>query len=354
MKIENIDQNFKVETIDGFDDIIFMDIRCEPFSVYGLYCYKTEPFFCRMPNTIAKTVNEGVLALSTNTAGGRIRFATDSSVIAIRCKMPSISRMPHMPLCGSSGFDLYEHIDGVDIYLQTFVPPYDMCNGYQALRQVSNDGKLHKYTIHFPLYNDVTFVEIGIKANARLERGAAYRDIKPIVYYGSSITQGGCASRPGNAYQNIISAKRNIDHINLGFSGSARGEAVMAEYIASLDMSLFVCDYDHNAPTSEHLSETHEALYRTVRSVHPTLPILFLTRPKAQYNADEEKRLDIVYRTYQKAHNDAPELAHFIDGRTLFGPTYADACTVDGCHPNDAGFVCMADAIGNEIDKILK
>ncbi len=353
MRIEDIDKNLKVETVLGRDDLVFADVRSEPFRVYGLYDYKNQSVFRRLPEEVARATNPGVYDLHTNTAGGRVRFSTDSPYIAIRCRMPRITRMSHMAFTGIAGFDLYEHQHGLDLYRQTFIPPFDMTEGYSSMHLVSEDGAMHNYTIHFPLYNDVESLEIGLVSGSRLEAGPAYADIKPIVYYGSSITQGGCASRPGNAYQNIISARRNYDHINLGFSGSAWAEDVIAEYIAGLEMSVFVCDYDHNAPDQHHLEKTHERLYRTVRDKHPNLPILFIS--KADYLAHETTiwRRDVIFNTYRKAYDENRRVG-YIDGYAMYGVSWRDACTVDGTHPNDAGFLRMADVIGPEIERLLR
>ena len=199
MRIDEIDKNLKVENALGLDDIVFIDVRRDPFSVYGLYDYKNQPVFRRLPEDVAMATNPGVHGLHIHTAGGRVRFSTDSPYIAIRCKMQSVTHMPHMPLIGMSGFDLYEHKMGVDTYIRSFMPNWDMKNGYESVQHIYNDGKMHDYTIHFPLYNDVISLEVGLKEGSALTGGAKYADIKPVVYYGSSITQGGCASRPGNA-----------------------------------------------------------------------------------------------------------------------------------------------------------
>ena len=353
MRIEEIDKNLKVESALGLDDVIFMDVRRDPFCVYGLYDYKNQPVFRRLPEDVAKATNPGVHGLHVHTAGGRVRFSTDSPYIAIRCKIQCVTHMTHMPLVGIAGFDIYEHRGGVDNYLRSFIPPWDMKDGFASVQQVG-EGGMRDYTIHFPLYNDVISLEIGLKEGSAVGGGVKYADLAPIVYYGSSITQGGCASRPGTAYQNIISARRNIDHINLGFSGSARGEDAIVNYMASLDMSVFVCDYDHNAPTAEHLEATHEKLYRAIRDRHPDLPIIFVTKPDNLYTDDAARRREIIYRTYRKAYAENPKRAGYIDGCSLFGAEYHDCCTVDTCHPNDAGFVRMASVIGAEIDRMLK
>jgi len=115
--------------------------------------------------------------------------------------------------------------------------------------------------------------------NARVNGGKKYRDELPILYYGSSITQGGCASRPDHAYQALIAKWNNIDYINLGFSGNAKGEDIMVDYLASMDCGLFVCDYDHNAPTAEYLKNTHYCLYKRYREKQPSWLPLVLVKP---------------------------------------------------------------------------
>ena len=132
-------------------------------------------------------------------------------------------------------------------------------------REIVADGKEHTFTINFPLYQGVNSLYIGLKEGSVIKEAPEYETTAPFVYYGSSITQGGCASRPGSAYQNILSRHLQWDHINLGFSGSCKGEDEMAYYIASLDMSVFVYDYDHNAPTVEHLKNTHEIFFKKIK-----------------------------------------------------------------------------------------
>ena len=116
-------------------------------------------------------------------------------------------------------------------------------------------------------------VLIELEDDAKLETPTPYTLERPMVFYGSSITEGGCATRPANAYTALLSRWLDADYINLGFSGSAKGEMEIANYIAGLDMSVFILDYDHNAPTIEHLAETHEPFFKMIRS------ILLMVRP---------------------------------------------------------------------------
>ena len=134
------------------------------------------------------------------------------------------------------------------------------------------------------------------------------------------------------------------DCINLGFSGNAKAEDEMAQYIKALNMSLFVYDYDHNAPTLEHLSETHSRMFATIRQAQPELPILLLSRPKYRLDQEEKQRLEVIKSTYDTAISDGDRNVYFMDGPTLMKYAKCDG-TVDGCHPNDLGFYSMAKAI---------
>ena len=208
-------------------------------------------------------------------------------------------------------------------------------------------------TVNLPLYNGVDELYVGIAPDAKLEAAAEYRPLPPTVYYGSSITQGGCASRPGNNYPAILSRRFGVDFLNLGFSGSARGEKAIADYIAGLPMSAFVYAYDHNAPSVEHLAATHEAMYLTIREAHPHIPVVMITRPKPYYNKEEIERRNVVLKTYENAKARG-EWVYFVDGEHVSDVLGGDGITVDGCHPNDLGFACVAAALEPLFEEIYK
>ncbi len=199
-------------------------------------------------------------------------------------------------------------------------------------------------TIHFPLYSNVDKLYIGLADGAVIEQPAPYQIRKPIVYYGSSITQGGCASRPGTSYQGFVSREIDADYLNLGFSGNARAEEEMAKYIGSLDMSLFVYDYDHNAPSVEHLKNTHERMFLEIRERHPGLPVVMMSRPKLYLSEEELARLEIIKATYENALARGDNNVYLIDGRELMAWAGNEG-TVDTCHPTDLGFLSMAKAL---------
>lgn len=335
--ISKVDKNFTVKSQIDKKDIKFYPIDRAPFKVYGVF--KENGKFRRIPEKVARAVSDGVFRLHANTAGGRVRFATDSPYIAISVEMDSVGKMPHFALTGSAGFDLYADNE----YVKTFVPPFDIENGYEGVIEFENSAK-RQITINFPLYSDVKELYIGLKEDSLLERPEPYKNKKPIVYYGSSITQGGCASRPGMSYQAIISRTFNYDYINLGFSGNAKAEDEIAEYIKKLDMSVFVYDYDHNAPSVEHLQKSHEKMFKTIRNENPLLPVIFMSRPKYFLDEEENIRQGIIEATYLNAVSSGDKNVFFLDGRKLTA-LCKDSGTVDNCHPTDFGFASMAQAL---------
>ena len=352
MKTTDFDKNLVVDTDISEKDIIWFDVKNEPFALSGVFYDESRGQYLRMPQEIADRVNDGVSWLNTNTAGGRVRFITDSSFIGIRAVMENCPLMPHITLAGQSGFDLYRKTERGELYERTFMPPMGMKTGYSS-GQVF-DGERYEYTINFPLYDGVKELYVALKKDAFLSAPGKYAYEKPVVYYGSSITQGGCASRPGNSYQAMISRMLDTEYINLGFSGSCRAEDVMADYINGLDMSVFVLDYDHNTPSVEYLEQTHGKFFRAIREKHPELPIVILSAPDSLLRGgDFMKRRDIVKATFDAAIAAGDENVAFVDGLTLFEGELFDSCTVDGCHPNDLGFYRMAQKTGAAVKAAL-
>lgn len=345
--IADIDKNFKVETNIKKDDIRFYNALNTPCKVYGVFHENGR--YLRMPEAVAKTVSVGVCQLNSNTAGGRVRFKTNSPYIAISAKMGAIGKMSHFALTGSAGFDLYIKDRNTDKYIGSFIPPFDIKDGYESLIELGT-AEMREVTINFPLYSEVCDLYIGISDAAVIEEADEYKVKTPVVYYGSSITQGGCASRPGNSYQSIISRRFNCDYINLGFSGNARAEKEIADYIKRLDMSLFVYDYDHNAPTVQHLADTHEIMFKAIREENTDLPIIMMSRPKYYLDESEKQRLDIIENTYNNAIAAGDKNVYMISGKTLMNMAGNEG-TVDNCHPNDLGFASMAQVLGDMIEK---
>ena len=351
IRIEDIDQNFKLETTIQREGLQFLNVAKDPFTVHGLI--RMSDRWVRMPLDIAEKVSSAVYNLSKCTAGGRVRFTTDSPYIAIKTLQPATGTMPHMPLTGYAGFDLYIG----ENYCRSFIPSesLQMGNGYESVidlipENVAPYGNMHTFTINFPLYHDVYELYIGLKEGSVLETAPDYAITTPFVYYGSSITQGGCASRPGTCYQAWISRWFDADYINLGFSGGAKGEDEIADYVAGLSMSAFIYDYDHNSPTYENLVATHEKMLRKVRKAHPDVPIICASRPCFPLNPEEIARRDLIASNVEKLRAEGDKLISFVPGNELIALGGIDG-TVDYCHPTDLGFYSMAIRFALELEK---
>jgi len=342
MRVEDVDKNLKVDKSIDKTGLNFYYFEDKPFKVYGKLERGEDGRLYRVPRDVAERTNSGVLTLCTNTAGGRVVFRTDSGRVAIIAKYgEAVYHGSHFPLTGSVGLDLYEGRK----FLGGFVPPYDMPNkAYESVVAIPGERVERELTINLPLYSDLTELYIGLDEDATLLAASPYKYEKPVVYYGSSITQGGCASRPGSAYQAHLTRWLDTDHINLGFSGSAKGEDSIVDYMASLDMSVFVSDYDHNAPTVEHLDKTHLLLYRKIRAAHPDIPIIFVTRPNGILTEDRLKRKAVIKKTYDTALAEGDKNVYFLDMAEAM-PFEGDEGTVEGSHPTDLGFYFMAKAL---------
>lgn len=347
MDISKIDKNFKIETKIEREGLTFYDIDQAPFKIYGVF--REGDHYVRMPTDAAKNVSERVVSLYRHSAGGRVRFVTDSPYVAVSIKLDRVYKMSHFAFTGSVGCDMYSGTR----YIGTIVPPTNVANEYEGVIDVPFDES-KEYTVNLPLYSETDKVYIGIKEGSTLKAAPDYEIKKPIVYYGSSITQGGCASRPGNAYQNIISRELDCDFINLGFSGSARAEDEIANYIATLDMSVFVYDYEYNAGTFEHYQNTHERMFKIIREKNPDLPIIMVSRPK-YYLSPNERRFfeEVLMVTYNNAVAAGDKNVYYIDGKTFFPPEMCEMALVDNVHPTDVGFWCMARVIGEKLKEIL-
>ena len=286
--------------------------------------------------------------------GGRVRFTTDSQYVAIRAEYINVGRSSYLTLASSAGFDLYEDTPEDSRFIRPLLPPYDLKDSYEQIQRFAT-RKLRSFTINFPVHSVVKNLYVGLQQDAVLQPGRPYRDLKPIIFYGSSIVHGTAATRPGLTYENIISRKLKMDFVNYGFSGQAKGEPAIAEYLAEQPMSIFVCDYDHNAPNVEHLAKTHFPFYEIIRAKNPDVPYVMISRPNVATNPDSAiERRDVVIDSFRKARTAGDKNVYYIDGETFFLGEFENECTMDGVHPNDLGFTLMANSIGRVLTHILR
>lgn len=352
--ITDIDTNFKNENAYR-EDMKLYNVKEKPFKLYG-FVETEDKTFKRLPTEVAEKINSGVKYSHAHTTGGRVRFKTDSEYIILKAKMSSFTVLPHMPITGTSSFDLYA--DGE--YTATLHPPltydgfepvFELKDGFEAITTFK-EKKMRDIIINFPIYNNVDEVYIGISEKAELLEGNEYTYSKPVVFYGSSITQGGCVSRPGNTYISIISRWFDTDIVDLGFSGNAFAGETVANYIANLDMNIFVYDYDFNAPDKEYLEKTHEQMFKIIREKNPNLPIVMASRVNT-VSQENKERFEIIKKTYDNAVASGDKNVYLINGMDILTSIDKEIFTVDGTHPNDFGFYCMAKAFGDVIKNLL-
>lgn len=365
MDISVIDKNFLL-SFEAPEDLVWHSVLTAPFALYGATYSEEEGLFRRLPKAVAEATNPGVAHLSKQTAGVRVRFMTDSPYIAIHVEEEFEVPFSHMTVVGKCGVSLFA--DGE--FVKTVMPSYRQIvagdstlggNGEVSfdglLTPFGKGGRLYLAEIFFPLYSTVKRLYVGLKRDCALAEPRPYTHTVPVLFYGSSITQGGCASKPGDDYINRLSRMLDTDYINLGFSGSARAEAPIVEYLAEQNPSVFVMDYDHNAPNAEHLKATHYVLYETFRKKHPETPIVMMLMPTVEGHEERpwnaSRRAEIL-ASYERALASGDENVYLIDCYGVFGKRVQGECgTVDDCHPDSLGFLRMAEAVYPLLDKLL-
>ena len=337
--ISEIDTNFRTATVGKYE-MHYFDALADPFEVTGFAWWKRGEALHRLPSEFTTAeVSDFMLVMAKCTSGGAIRFQSDSPYIAVRAEYGRFSDMSHMPRSGSAGFDLFAREVGGEEELVGTVFPGPECNEkpVETYFEYLPQDRLRTYTLYLPLYSSLTKLELGFKPGTRILPPPPQKMQKPIVFYGSSITQGACASRPANNYTTMICRTLDCPQINLGFSGVANGEIAIAKAVGKLDIAAFVFDYDYNAPDENFLKRTHEPFFRALREAKPELPIIILSR----CTRPSPSRREIIRKTYDNAIANGDKKVWFIDGAELFGEPGQNFCRVDAYHPNDIGFYMM-------------
>lgn len=335
MDITEFDKNF-LQAAAGGKKVEFHDALEAPFALDGFPFRQPGEKLSRLPAGLTEqTFSPGVHALAGNTSGGAIRFRAASPELYLMAAPASTAAMRHMPATGVSGYDFYyRDADGRWKFLKNAA-----ANGLDPEKSAAIPARaeMTDYMLVLPLYSGVEKIFIGTVPGAALEPPTPYAIRDNLCFYGSSITQGGCASRPGNSYTAMLARELDAPQVNLGFSGSARGETALAALIARIPMALFVYDYDHNAPDADFLRATHAPFFRAIRAARPEVPVIMLSG----CSRCEDARRDIIRQTYLDAVSGGDKKVWFIDGASLFREAGQEYCTVDGIHPNDLGFYMM-------------
>jgi hypothetical protein len=318
----------------------------------------TKHFYDRLPARAEGLVRAPVWGLSHDSAGMCVRFVTDATSISVRWTVrKEMLAMSHMPASGVSGVDLYARYKGGWHWLGAARPE----KSATTEKVLVNGLKLERREcmLYLPLYNGIEKLEIGVPVEAKFEPAAARPvGMKPIVFYGTSIVQGGCASRPGMAHPAILGRRLNWPTINLGFSGSAHGEPEVASLLAELDPAVYVLDPLPNM-RPEWIAERLRPFIARLREAHPRTPIV-LVEQAGHANAplleirrpSYEESNATLRRIYEELRKAGDRHLLYVRGEKLVG---ADGqATVDGVHPTDLGFMRMADAMESVLKRALR
>jgi hypothetical protein len=340
--------NASLRWIDGND---------ERFTVRGLAWYEEARSFRRLPPRAEALVPPGVWGNAQSSSGVRICFRTNAAEMHVRVELNHASGMAHMPSTGQSGVVLFEG----EPYRQR---PWGQA--FPAGSQTEYEGCLfsgvsratREFALWLPLYNGVRKLEIGVTKGARISPPSAAVLAKPVVFYGTSITMGGCAHTPDADFPSIISRRLNLDTINLGFSGCGKGEPEVAELLAEIDAAMFALDYAANVDAAR-LKKTLPSVVGILRARHPDTPILLMSRTlgyaahysEASWRGMEALR-DTMIQFYATMRRKGDANIHFIDGNALLTPC-TELVHSDGGHPTSAGFAMMADRLAPQIENIL-
>lgn len=327
----------------------WIDFPDDRFKVHGLAWFEENKHsLSRLPIRMKDKYRPPVWDLAQCPAGGRIRFRTDSATIGLRAKAPDNLPMHHMTLVGQAGFDIY--VDG--FFMGSTWP--DAEGNIQAAWRIATARKPREITIHMPLYKTVTINQLGIEEGSVIESPAPFALKKPVVYYGTSITQGGCASTPGTTYQDFISRWLNIDFINLGFSGNGKGEPELADTINEIDSACIVVD--HWANTGADYEQNLPEFVGRLRKGRPSVPIA-VVGPFYLCSTDHGGGVTPQQRKWgedyvKKMHKAGDENMHYVDGLKMLSKNESFGL-VDGVHCNSLGFYFCAKGLTPYLKRVL-
>lgn len=328
------------------------------FPLYGKISDHTNSLYERLPAELEGVSRDRVWYLGRNSAGLFIRFRSNSTSIHLRWKSLFNNSMNHMTDTGTKGLDLYAIHEG-DWRHVCSARPSGKENQCAVIRNMTPEYR--EYMLYLSLYDGVSSIEIGVDDGAVLEQPAVDRPSreKPVVMYGTSILQGGCANRPGMAHTNIISRRLDREVMNLGFSGNALLDMEIASLMASVeDPGVYVLDYVPNA-SAEAIDEVGEKFFRIIRDAHPDVPVIFIEDPVFTHSVFDMKILEEITaknaaqrKLYESLRDAGERRLYYISSEAMIGDD--GEATVDGIHFTDLGMVRYVDHVLPVIRKALR
>lgn len=297
----------------------------------------------RLPSSYKEKVRTEVWDLSKASAGISVRFHSNSTSLQIRWSVLNDFQMNHMASTGIKGVDLYTKFKGQWRYVTT-ARPTNTINEQKLIKNMTPEFR--EYKLFLPLYDGVTKLEVGIDSIASIKK-ATPATLKPIVFYGTSITQGGCASRPGMAHTNIISRKLDVDCINFGFSGNGRMETPIVELISEIDARFYVIECLQNMDEAQ-IKKRVRPLVENIRKKHPLTPIVLVENMMYEMAFLDQTIKSQLIRENAALKNEFDEILKSGIQNIFYVKDNQDNLvdnegTVDGVHLTDLGFSRYAD-----------
>jgi hypothetical protein len=318
------------------------------FPILGKASQQTDTRYERLPDSLKNISRPPVWYLGKNTAGLAIRFCSNSTSIAAKWETLNDVAMNHMTPTGIKGLDLYCLDENKWVFVNSGRPSGKVND---AVIIANMQPKNREYMLYLPLYDGIISLQIGIDSLAFIDQPQIDLPLreKPVVCYGSSILQGGCATRPGMAHTNILSRWLNREFINLGFSGNARLDYEIADLMASVDASLYILDFVPNASVEE-MNEKAVLFYSILRNRHSYTPILFVEDPvfthirfDQQIAKEVRAKNETIRRIFETLKMQGEKNIYFVDSKNMLG--HDSEATVDGIHFTDLGFMRFAELL---------
>ena len=334
----------------------FQPVQSTPAQIEGLPWWPTEAHWNRLPRALMDdpAIRPTLRHVAAQQSGGRIRFCTRAATWALRASLTRSETGTFNTPASLSGLDVYVRTASGAKFIRCAAPQEGETSFTAEFKRPGRLEGEREWTVYFPLQNPLAALELAFPSDAPALAPEPPRLAKPVVFYGSSITQGFSSSRPGLTYPAMISRRLDLPFINLGYGGNAKGEPEVAAAIAALEMSLFVCDLDHNIGSLEDLEALHAPFVATIRKAHPEIPILVISSPNYWNDPDYfGRRAAILQNTVDRARATGDQRITFLHGREFWDSATAGDMTVDNLHPNDAGFARMAAVIGEYFPKNL-
>lgn len=332
------------------EDFVYYDFR--EFAIEGLPWYAKEKKLFRMPEALLASFNENMNEIAKSPSGALVRFKTDTSKMALLCTFSFKSEHETLTQCVDAGFDLYLCRDGGYEFAGNFRP--NLGEDFLDMeRLIPSTGKMEEYILYFPLYSHIDELRIGVEKGKHIEKTDPVLR-KKILFYGSSVTNGSTACRPGLTYPAILCRRLGAEMINLGYSGNCKGEDFLAKEIAALDFDAFVMEYDHNEADPTVLGQKHENFFKTIRNSKADIPIVVMSRPDFFHTVSERTLAfkEVVYATYRNATDSGDCNVYFADGRSIFPDDARSDYSSDRIHPNDMGLYAIADFLYKIFDNL--